>query len=57
MWCSDIDEEDMANIRLAICNQCSHRVNTSLGYACDLCGCILDAKTRVEDEECDMNKW
>lgn len=50
-------EEDMANIRLAICNQCSHRVNTSLGYACDLCGCILDAKTRVEDEECDMNKW
>ena len=50
-------EQDLANIRLAICSQCPSRISTSLGYACKECGCILDAKARVEDEECDMNKW
>ena len=32
-------------------------MNTSLGTACEQCGCILDAKTRVEDEHCDLDKW
>ena len=50
-------DQDLANIRLAICRQCPSRTYTSLGYACKECGCILDAKARVEDEKCDMNKW
>ena len=50
-------EQDLADTRLDICNQCPSRVNTSLGHACKECGCILDAKVRVIDEECDMNKW
>ena len=50
-------KQNLADIRLAICNTCEHRTETSLGYACAQCGCILDAKARVEDEECDMNKW
>ena len=50
-------EQDLANIRLAICSQCPSRIKTSLGDACKECGCILDAKARVEDEKCDMNKW
>ena len=50
-------DQDLANIRLAICGQCPSRIHTSLGDACDECGCILDAKTRVGDEKCDMNKW
>lgn len=49
--------QTLADIRLAICNQCPHRVYTSLGYACDQCGCVIDAKTRVEDEYCDLDKW
>jgi hypothetical protein len=50
-------KEDMASIRLNICNHCPHKINTPLGDACSLCGCILDAKTRVEDEQCDLDKW
>lgn len=50
-------KQDLASERLTICNTCIHRVETSLGYACEQCGCILDAKTRVEDEHCDLDKW
>ena len=50
-------KQDLASERLFICNTCEHKVETSLGYACDSCGCILDAKTRVEDEHCDLDKW
>ena len=50
-------ETDLAQIRLAICGQCPNKIRTSLGDACGECGCILDAKTRVEDEHCDLDKW
>ena len=50
-------KQDIAGPRLAICNVCEHNVETSLGNACSQCGCILDAKTRVEDEHCDLDKW
>ena len=50
-------KQNLADIRLAICNTCEHRTETSLGYACAQCGCILYAKTRVEDEQCDLDKW
>lgn len=50
-------EKDLASVRLAICNQCPNKIKTSLGDACNECGCILDAKTRVEDEHCDLDKW
>lgn len=51
------EEQELADKRLPICNSCEHRIETSLGYACGQCGCILDAKTRVEDEHCDLGKW
>ena len=50
-------KQDIAEERLAICNKCEHQMNTSLGTACEQCGCILDAKTSVEDEHCDLDKW
>ena len=50
-------KQDIAISRLEICNTCEHNVETSLGNACSQCGCILDAKTRVEDEHCDLDKW
>lgn len=49
--------EDLARKRQIICNKCSHKISTSLGDACDECGCILDNKTRLEDEHCDLCKW
>ena len=50
--------EQLANKRISICKKCEYRVHIeSLGDICDECGCILDAKTRVEDEKCELNKW
>jgi hypothetical protein len=28
-----------------------------LGDICAECGCVLEAKARVEDEYCELNKW
>lgn len=50
-------KEDIAESRLAVCKHCDNRVPSALGDACALCGCILDAKTRVKDEHCDVDKW
>lgn len=50
-------EQDLATRRLEICNSCEHRKDFKLGDMCDLCGCILESKTRVKDEKCEMNKW
>lgn len=47
----------LADKRLAICNNCEHKEDFVLGDICNLCGCILDSKTRVLDEKCEMNKW
>lgn len=47
----------LLNKRLPICKQCPHITTISLGDTCKLCGCVLDAKTRVEDEHCELNKW
>lgn len=50
-------KEDIAKNRLEICKYCDNRVSSALGDACSLCGCILDAKTRVKDEHCEVDKW
>ena len=50
--------QKQADVRLSICNKCSHVKNIcGLGNICDLCGCVLESKTRVDDEKCEMNKW
>ena len=49
--------QDLASFRLDICNKCEYRVNTKLGDICDLCGCILESKSRVLDEHCELEKW
>lgn len=49
--------QDLATKRLKICNTCSSKVQTSVGKVCDECGCILENKTRIEDEHCDLCKW
>lgn len=50
-------KEDIAKSRLEVCNKCPSKIHTKLGYVCEHCGCVLDAKTRVIDEECDLDKW
>ena len=37
---------------------CNHREHIEMiGDICAVCGCVLEAKARVEDEYCELNKW
>ena len=50
--------EQLARKRIAICNKCKSRKHIDrLGDICNECGCVLDAKARVRDEYCELNKW
>lgn len=51
-------EEDLAQKRLKICNSCPQKQDIKfVGDICGECGCILDNKTRLRDENCDLCKW
>ena len=43
----------LRNTRMKICINCEDRD----GKFCGICGCLLDAKTRVKDEECPKDLW
>ena len=50
--------QELAKKRIAICNMCNHREHIEMvGDICAKCGCVLEAKARVEDEYCELNKW
>ena len=50
--------EKLAKKRISICNKCKSKVRIELiGDICDECGCVLEAKARVQDEKCELNKW
>lgn len=50
-------EDDLANRRWVYCQTCPKKQNTKLGDVCTMCGCVIDAKVRVEDEHCDLGRW
>lgn len=51
-------KKDLAATRLAICKACESKLKIDiLGDVCAECGCVLDAKARVKDEQCELNKW
>ena len=59
-WCYRIfnKNQELAKKRIAICNKCKSREHIEmLGDICAECGCVLEAKARVEDEYCELNKW
>lgn len=43
----------IAQERLKICTRCPFRC----GFLCCECGCVLQAKARLEDEECPKEFW
>lgn len=58
MWFNILGiNQDLSIKRLNICRKCSAKLNTSLGEVCRECGCILENKTRVDNEHCDLGKW
>lgn len=49
--------EHLSETRLVICRKCKEKLNTTFGEVCGQCGCILENKTRLENEHCDLFKW
>ena len=64
-------EQDLYLYRINICQDCPLFTKTRIGSLCDKakyitdengntihgCGCRLDAKARLFDEKCVLNKW
>lgn len=49
---------NISNPRLDICKNCKEKKYIwKIGFICKQCGCILESKTTIEDEECPINKW
>lgn len=46
-----------AENRRKICSKCSYNEDVCGIKYCSLCGCVIAAKTLVEDEQCYDNRW
>jgi len=51
-WATNRNNE-MARARLLVCAKCPDRK----WFVCGICTCVLQAKSRIKDEECPMNRW
>jgi hypothetical protein len=49
--------QDLFNERIVICNDCEYKGKKPYGKICQLCGCRLEAKLRVDKERCPIEKW
>lgn len=50
--------DKLAKKRIAICKRCNSCIHIDMiGDICNECGCVLEAKARVLDEQCKLNKW
>lgn len=48
----------LATKRIAICKTCNSCLHIDIiGDICNECGCVLEAKARVKEEQCKLNKW
>lgn len=50
-------KQTLAEYRLSICKTCPYKKLFLSEDICDLCGCVLDAKVRVENEICYDGRW
>lgn len=51
-WLTNFNN-DLASKRLAVCVECPVRK----GLVCGSCGCVLQAKARLPEEECPKKLW
>ena len=50
-----LEEEQTAQARLEICEDCTHLNKVS--YQCDMCGCMMKKKTKLSGASCPLSKW
>lgn len=46
---------DIARQRLDICKSCPEYIRFT--HQCKKCGCIMNAKVKLKDATCPLNKW
>ena len=49
-----LEESQVAEARLAICQACPELKNEK---QCNLCGCFMQAKTKIAGASCPLKKW
>ena len=49
-----LEEEQTAEARFAICKACPELIK---GTQCNLCGCMMKAKTKIAGASCPLAKW
>lgn len=45
------------NERINICQKCTFYSDDAMSPRCLQCGCFLDAKARLSDAKCPLDKW
>jgi hypothetical protein len=50
----EIVDSHIAIERISICNSCEHLTGLR---RCRMCGCFVDAKTKLADSNCPIKKW
>lgn len=49
---------DFARHRHKVCMSCDQKLYIPLfGFICKKCGCIIESKITVKNEQCKLNKW
>lgn len=48
---------ELYKTRSKICESCEFRTKIFGDWFCSACGCSIASKTRVESENCKLNKW
>jgi len=51
------ENQELFELRYAICKQCPHFQDKWIGETCGMCGCRLQAKLRVKRERCPISEW
>lgn len=47
--------EEIKNERMEICRSCPFFIKITT--QCSKCGCVMEAKTRLAEASCPVNKW
>ena len=53
----DVEIEEMAKARLAVCDGCEMKIHQFGIDVCGDCYCPLVAKSRSKDSQCGLDKW
>lgn len=51
------ENDELFASRYEICEACPELKQSEIGEVCNVCGCRLQAKLRVEQEVCPLQKW